>query len=239
MSSPARYWAPEFSPRRTFSEVPPVQVQEAFREHFSRWGLPEAFRLDNGNPWGNWNDLPTALALWLIGLGVEVLWNDPGHPEQNPKVERSQGTGKRWAEPHRCLEAAQLQEHFDRVDVIQRERYPAVGGKSRLEAFPELAEGGRRYTREWERRYWALERVLEHVAAYAVVRRVWQSGHVSVYDKGYYVGTAYRGQSVYVELDPSAREWVITDQEGRQLRRHPARQLTRERIVGLRLTEGG
>jgi hypothetical protein len=195
--------------------------------------------VDNGNPWGNWNDLPTALALWLIGLGVEVLWNDPGHPEQNPKVERSQGTGYRWTEPHRCYEVAELQGHFDTMDVLQRERYPAVGGRSRWQAFPELAQVVRRYRHRGERREWDLERALQHLAGYQAVRRVWHSGHVSVYDRGYYVGTAYRGQSVYVQLDPSALEWVMTDLEGRQLRRHRAEQVTRERIVQLRLSAKG
>jgi hypothetical protein len=236
-SSPAPCSARRFSPHGTFSEVPPAQVQEDFRQRFCRWGLPLRFRVDNGNPWGNWNDLPTALSLWLFGLGVEVLWNDPGHPEQNPKVERSQGTGRRWAEPHRCRDVAELQEHFDEVDVIQRERYPAVGGQSRQEAFPELAQVRRRYTRSWERRQWDLLRALEHLASYAAVRRVSGSGHVSVYASNYYVGTAYCGQNVYVELDPSAQEWVISDPEGRQLRRHKAQQVTREGILKLRWTK--
>ena len=39
------------------------------------------------------------LALWLIGLGIEVIWNPPRCPQANGVVERSQGTGKRWAEP--------------------------------------------------------------------------------------------------------------------------------------------
>jgi hypothetical protein len=47
-------------------------VQAELRRQFRRWGLPNALRVDNGNPWGDWSDLPTALALWLIGLGLDV-----------------------------------------------------------------------------------------------------------------------------------------------------------------------
>ncbi len=235
MSSRERCSAPGFSPQGSFPAVPPAQVQEHFRCQFARWGLPRRVRVDNGNPWGNFNDLPTALALWLIGLGVDVWWNDPGHPEQNPKVERAQGTGKRWAEPQQCRAVAELQARFDQADGIQRERYPAVGGRSRLEAFPELQRVQRRYTRSWEQRHWDLGRVADHLAEYTGVRQVTRSGYTSVYDVHYYVGRVYRGQSVYVEFDPSALEWVFTNREGTQLRRFAAAQITRARIRKLNL----
>src|ERR671934_175688 len=75
-------------PRRT--------VQPLLRQAFGRWGLPGGLRVDNGKPWGSWSDLPTALALWLLGLGIELHWNPPRQPQRNGVVERSQGTGKRW-----------------------------------------------------------------------------------------------------------------------------------------------
>jgi hypothetical protein len=44
-----------------------------FRQVFVRWGLPDRVRVDNGYPWGTPRDLPSELALWLIGLGVEPI----------------------------------------------------------------------------------------------------------------------------------------------------------------------
>jgi hypothetical protein len=214
--------------------VPVPAVQAALRRQFRRWGLPKALRVDNGNPWGNWSDLPTALALWLVGLGVEVRWNDPCCPQQNGKVERSQGTGKRWAEPGQCHTVAELQTHLDEADQIQRACYPAVGALSRLAAFPQLRHSGRRYTQAWEERTWSLERVRQHVAEY-VVPRVVHSGRVSIYEQRYYVGRAYDWQTVYVHLDPDEGLWVITESTGRLLRQHEAREITRERIVKLDL----
>lgn len=199
--------------------------------------MPLWVRVDNGNPWGNWNDLPTVLALWLIGLGVKVLWNDPGHPEQNPKVERSQGTGKRWAEPQRCQNVAELQAHFDDADRIQREEYPAVGRQSRWAAFPGLRQVQRPYTRNGEQQHWSLEQAAAHLAGYTAVRQIASSGHTSVYDSRYYLGAAYRGQRVYVVFDPTEYEWEFTDDCGTQLRRFPARQITRTQIMTLRMNK--
>jgi transposase InsO family protein len=101
------------------------------RTLFARRGLPKRLRVDNGAPWGGWSDLPTALALWLAGVGVGVVWNPPRRPQDNGVVERSQRTGKAWAEPQRCDDVEELQRRLDEVDGIQREAYPAVGGLSR------------------------------------------------------------------------------------------------------------
>ncbi len=197
---------------------------------WARWGRPECQRVDNGLPWGNWNDLPTPFALWAVGLGVAWHWNDPRCPQQNPKVERSQGTGKRWAEPGRCQTVAQLQAELDEADRIQREEYPTAGGGTRWELFGELRHSGRRYSRAWEERSWSLAAVEEHLAGYVAVRRVWKSGHVSVYHRGLYVGAQYATRQVQLQYDPQAHGWLISDEEGRELRRHAAAEISRAGI---------
>ena len=86
----------------------PTETQAQLRLAFGRWGRPERIRVDNGAPWGSSGDLPTDLALWLIGLGIEMIWNTPRRPQENGVVERSQGTAKRWAEPRACATAEEL-----------------------------------------------------------------------------------------------------------------------------------
>ena len=128
--------------------------------------------MDNGKPWGTWSELPTALALWLIGLGIDMEWNDPGCPQQNGCVERSQGTIKRWSEPHTCHSVPELQARVDADDILQRERYPLAKGQSRWQLFPGLAHTGKDYSEAEEAKRWKLERVLEHLAGYVVPRLV-------------------------------------------------------------------
>ena len=52
-----------------------------------------------GIPGGHRADLPTELALWLIGLGVAVIWNPPAQPH------RPQGRAhvKGWPPPGRAV----------------------------------------------------------------------------------------------------------------------------------------
>lgn len=166
--------------------------------------------------------MPPALALWLVGLGIELHWNPPRQPWKNGVVEHAQDTGQRWAEPERCDDAPQLQRAVDEADRLQRELYPFVGPRSRWEVYPGLRHSGRPYTAAQEEQQWQLEPVLQHLASYAVPRRVDSTGQVSLYDRNYYVGALHRGQEVYVQFDPQRREWLFNTRQGLFLRSQPA-----------------
>lgn len=219
--------------RGPWAEVGPAEVQAALRQAFRRWGRPQRLRVDNGAPWGSTGGLPTALALWVVGLGVGMVWNRPRRPRENAVVERGQGVGKQWTEPQTCVSVAQLQERFEVADRRQRESYPSIGGRSRLQAYPHRKHSGRSYQRQWEQAHWSLKKVLQFLAGYAVPRRVDHSGKVSLYDRGYWVGKKYEGQVVWVSLDASTRQWVVADAQGNELHRHAAREISRQRIISL------
>jgi transposase InsO family protein len=205
------------------------------RRVFQRWGLPDRLRVDNGHPWGSRNDLPTDLALWLIGLGVNMIWNKPRCPQMNGVVERSQGVTQQWVEPQTLADSTRLQARLDWAVHIQRELYPAVAGRSRLAAFPALATPRRRYQIEIEDALWSLDQVDRFLTQGVWRRRVGRSGQISLYARDYWVGKHQTGQDVSVRFDPTDRHWVVCDHRGQELRRHRAEQLTRERIVGLKV----
>jgi hypothetical protein len=206
------------------------------RRVFVTWGRPERFRVDNGQPWGSWGDLPTDLALWLIGLSVEVDWNPPRRPQDNGVVERSQGTAKRWTEPGTCAKPSELQQRLDEMDRIQRQEYPSIDGRSRSEAFPTLKNSGRPYTLTWERTHWSLATVAAHLSEYTMRRRVDKSGTVSVYNRNHYVGKPHIGKTIHVMFDPEAYEWIFADEQGQQLRSLPAAEISRKTITELNVS---
>jgi hypothetical protein len=210
-------------------------VQRQLRAAFVHWGLPGRLRVDNGKPWGSWSDLPPALALWLIGLGIDMVWNDPRRPQQNGVVERSQGTAKRWAEPHVCRTVAELQARLDEDDGLQRERYPVAQGRSRWQVFPGLAHTGRPYRKGDEAQRWSLARVRDHLAGYAVPRQVDRQGKVSVYNRNLYVGVVHGGKQVCIQFDPDQGHWLISDRAGQQLRTLPAPEISAASIRSLRM----
>jgi hypothetical protein len=229
-------WRQPFSPLAFWNLVPVRDVQGVLRRAFRRWGRPLRFRVDNGTPWGSSSDLPTDLTLWLSGLAITTLSNPPRRPQDNGVVERSQGTSKRWVEPGTCVDADELQRRLRQMDQIQREEYPSMRGRSRLEAYPELPHSGRAYSRHWERQHWDLDLALALLAASVMRRKVDPCGSVSLYNRNYYVGKPHARRQIYVLFDPHRREWVFSDERGCQLRSHPAEEICRERIEALTVT---
>jgi transposase len=207
-------------------------IQRGLRKTFARWGIPERIQFDNGYPWGSTGQFPPAMALWVMGLGVKVVWSWPACPQENGVVERSQGTGKRWAEPQTCEDAAVLQKRLNELDRLQREQYP-YEGRTRLKAFPKLSHSGRPYIASEEGQTWKLSRVLDALSDRLAVGQVDRYGGVSVYNYSRFVGKPYVGQKVYITLDPSGPTWVFSSSHGEQWRTHPADELTQQRIVTL------
>jgi hypothetical protein len=73
-----------------------MTVKAELTRTFQHYGLPQAFFVDNGQPWGEPSgERWTRLCVWLLKLGVEVWHSRPYHPQSRGKIERF----------HRTLEA--------------------------------------------------------------------------------------------------------------------------------------
>jgi hypothetical protein len=233
MRSRGPSWPPKFPPHRRWEQVPLQAIREMFRRAFGNWGLPDRVRVDNGYPWGTSRDLPSELALWLIGLGVEPIWNPPGQPTCNPKVERSNGLTQQWGELHTCTDCKQAARVLAWVGRIQREEYPAIRGRTRTEVFPQLATPRRVYRRAQEEALWDLSRVDAFLARGCWRRRADGNGVISIYGHSRAVGRAWARHELVVRFDASSRCWVVSNEAGEVVKQLPANELTRERIIAL------
>jgi hypothetical protein len=204
-----------------------------FRRVFVGWGLPDHVRVDNGYPWGTPRDLPSELALWLIGLGVEPIWNPPGQPTRNPKVERCNGLTQQWGELHTCTDCHRAAKVLAWVGRIQRAEYPAICGRTRMEVFPQLATPRRLYRRVQEPALWNLSRVHAFLAKECWRRRADGNGVISIYGHGRAVGRAWARQELVVRFDASSRSWLVSNQNGELVKQFLANELTRDRIIAL------
>jgi hypothetical protein len=64
-------------------------VRSRLEQTFRRYGLPEAFFVDNGSPWGDPSgERWTRFSVWLLKLGIVVIHSRPYHPQSRGKNER-------------------------------------------------------------------------------------------------------------------------------------------------------
>jgi transposase InsO family protein len=61
-----------------------------FRRVFREFGMPMQIHTDNGKPFGAVQAVKrlTRLSVWLIELGIELVYSDPASPQQNGRQER-------------------------------------------------------------------------------------------------------------------------------------------------------
>lgn len=186
-------------------------------------------RIDNGRPWAGNSDLPPPLALWLIGLGVELVVNPPRRPEHNGVVERSHRTQQAWAEPGKCPSYQELQRRLDEADKLQRQEYPHAGS-TRWQLYPQLGQPRRGYDEQSEADDWRLARVQQELAKRVVVRQADRWGKISLYNRNLKVGREARGRQVWVQLDAQQNHWVMRDEQGKFLAAVAASEIDAERI---------
>lgn len=211
-------------------------MQAHLRALFERWGCPERLRVDNGRPLANpQRDLPSPLALWLLGHGIEVVPNRPRHPQDNAIVENLQGSSARWVEPHRCPSHRVLGERLRQAARLQRAVYPTrvLQGRTRLASYPELEQNRRRFAAEG----FDYARVAAHLSQGSYVRKVASNGQITLYGHRYQVGYRYRRQTVRVVFEAAGStrvpQWHVYDQTGELAVVHPAPNLSAERVVAL------
>lgn len=214
-----------------------MAVKRWLQEVFEIWGKPQRLRVDNGQPWGTTSSVPSALALWLAGLGIEVIYGRPARSTDNAVIERTHGVLARWVVPARQAHIDALQEGLEWAIQTQRERYRSPYHLTRAEAYPQLYTNPRRYRRQCDKACWDLHQVAHYLSRYTFKRKVEKSGQITLFAKSYSLGRYHARQHVSIQLDAHTLEWVFTDDRGQQIARHASRELDYELISNLCLSK--
>lgn len=204
------------------------EVQANLRLAFTRWGLPQAIRMDNdavfvGSSRREW---PGTILLWLVGLGITPLVNDPGKPTQNAHVERQ---GRTWNQDvarggqyttRGAAQAASEQAQRDRLAHLPS-RNGACAGQPPLTAHPELTIPRRPFVPDQEAALFDFERVELYLADWVFTRLVNEKGCISVANHSIAVGRTLFRQALEVTYDLEAHAFAIrTHDDMRTVLRH-------------------
>lgn len=210
----------QFSPHGKISQVPVEQVRRAMICIFNKRGLPEQIKVDNGRPFGDpqREGLPM-LALWLTGLGIKVIWNRPRTPQDNSKVERSQGTLSRWTEYGQTLSTTELQQILQREANFYNETFRdrRRDNTTRIERYPTMGSTGRAFNAS----DFGPQRIADFIAAGCWQRKVSKNGQVTIGGQRFSVGVRNAGQLLDVSFDAPQKVWIATNDAGAEIGRSP------------------
>lgn len=217
----------------TVSQIPLQQAIQAVNSCFKLWGIPKNIKIDNGYPFVNPNhlDVPTMAKLWWIGIGINVIQNDLGKPQQNGTVEGLQGIMGSWSNPNGQPNIDALQQRLDEESKFQREVYriPSKGNKTRVELYPDLHEN--KYNRPFIASAFQMKRVYEFLSNQVWERNVKSNGQLKFRGKNIYVGKQYAGERVTITLDPVEIKWIIRKLDGTMLKTSKGAIPTKEEIM--------
>jgi len=216
---------------QSVNAMDPSMAIQYVNKSFERWGLPKEIKVDNGHPFVNprGRESPTKAILWWVGLGIKVIQNTPGRPQQNGAVECLQGIMHRWSNPKSQENMESLQKRLNEESDFQRNNYqiPSRNYKTRMELYPELETNKRLYNVA----NFDMNLVYDYLAKKVFHRSVKRGGNVQFIGEYEYIGSRYKGTNVTITFDPGEKLWYIRKEDGALLKTSKKGVPTEEEIV--------
>ena len=201
--------------------------QRVFDEVFREFGLPKQIHTDNGSPFGCVQAMSrlSRLAVWFMELGIEPVYSDPGHPEQNGRHERMhrelnaeavRPPGYDLRVQQRKLNAFMRKYNFTRPHAALGLKYPAKVHESSIKRYTGKIEPWE-YEKDMVIRYVCRNGAIRWGHSYWVgVSTTLAEKHVGLQEVGNGIWRIYFRNKYLGHFDE--RERRIYDNEGRKKR---------------------
>jgi hypothetical protein len=182
---------------------------------FTEWGLPDRLAVDHDSVFydnHSKSPFPTRLHLWLVALGVDLVFGRMGQPTDQAMTERSHQT---WQ--HQVLDGQQFGSLLDLFHTLtERRRFlnyclpcATLGEVPPLLAYPQATTPRRIYRPEWEANILDLSRVHAYLSQGRWFRKASNIGAVSLGSTWYCLGPDWIRAEVEIILDTADQRWVF------------------------------
>jgi len=212
--------------------------QTALRLAFSEWGLPQQVQVDHESMFfdnTSKSPFPTRLHLWLLALGVELVFGRPRRPTDQGMTERSHQlwaaqclTGQHYPNWHALYQALQQRRDFLNYQLP----CASLSQQPPLVAWSQATHSGRAYRPEWEGDLIILDRVWAFLAQGWWFRKVSVAYTFQLGGSVYYVGTPWQHTQLEITFDPTESQLVCSNEAGRLVARCPIQGITAQSLMG-------
>jgi transposase InsO family protein len=129
-------------------------TKAVFGALFKKYGLPKQIHSDNGEPFASGVSLSrlTRLAVWFMDLGIQPVYSDPAHPEQNGSHERMHEELKADATKPAAHSLVEQQRRFDAFRHFYNAQRPhqALGQRRPRDFYRRSSRSLPRTNRTWK-----------------------------------------------------------------------------------------
>lgn len=215
-----------------------ADYQLACRRAFLRYGRPQRISLDHDTVFYDSNcasPFPSRLHLWLLALGIEVVFITQPPPTAHATIERTHQLLTQQALAGQTFGAAQaMQPALDARREFLNTEYPSRTwqGRPPLTACPQAQHSLRSYTPETEIALLDLSRIYAYLARQHWFRQVSQQGQFSLGGYIYHLEATWARQTIELTFDPDTQEFVCTSADGQRTHRLPTQGLRQQDLVG-------
>jgi hypothetical protein len=215
-----------------------ADYQLTLRRAFTNFGLPDRITFDHGSAFidnTTPSPFPTLLHLWLIALGLVVLFTRKRRPTDHALIERMHQTitgqallGQSYTDQARLWAALDARRAVLNTALPTR----AVADQPPLTAYPAAVHSGRPYRPEWEAELLDLGRVDAYLAQGEWFRQTNCHGEFWLGLERYTVGRRWAKTEGAIRYDPGPRELVCRPGGGPEEVRFAVKGLTVADLMG-------
>ncbi len=212
--------------------------QLVLRWAFAQYGLPKTITLDHDSAFfdnTSASPYPSHLHLWLVGLGVQVVFIVKKPPLQHAQIERTHQTltaqaitGQTWNSQSDLWRG--LNRRRDFLNTVYPSR--SLLYQAPLEAFPQASYSGRPYRPEWEAELLDLSHIYTFLARGTWFRETNLHGEFWLGLQRYNAGTPAARTVQEITFEPHTLEFIANTAGTNRIRRFAAKGLAKTDLMG-------
>ena len=215
-----------------------ADYQVALRSAFVACGLPQRISVDHDGVFHDTtcsSPYPTLLHLWLISLGIDVVFTRRHRPTDHACVERMHQTVMHQAvDGQDPISVEDLYECLGERLTFLNAVYPSrtLDRRPPLVAYPQAQHSEREYRLEWEDEMIDMERVDAYLTPGKWFRRVCSTGRFWLGTYNYGVGKKWAKTTMEITFCRQTREFRCASADGLATISFPAKGLTKAVLMG-------
>ena len=212
--------------------------QHALRLAFSEFGLPSTIQTDHASVFyenKGKSPFPTRFHLWLVSLGIPLIFSRKNMPTDQGIVERAHRTlSNQVIKGSAFASVVALHSYCNERRQLLNEVLPCstIGNKAPLQAFPEARFSGKAYHPQLEKQMIDLDRVYHFLSKGKWYRKAGKNQSIHLGGQYYYINQAKKQSLVQIEFDLKEKMLVFRDVNEHFLGKQAIKNLTPEILMG-------